>query len=164
MAQYHQGDEGLRNLRRRAPMMAVWDDHEISNVSSSPFVCITAIGKLCEFQMLTRLPQRQNAYGYGTASSVSKLSKILRLNAQKFGHLTFRHTQTGAENHQPICPANSTSPDTDKAKNQCDRDEGDAVERFRNAAQSYMEWLRLRREYSIVEKHSYDSPLFGCSS
>ena len=37
MAQYHQGDEGLRNLRRRAPMMAVWDDHETANVSSNCF-------------------------------------------------------------------------------------------------------------------------------
>jgi len=37
MATYHHGDEGLRNLRRRAPMMAVWDDHETTNVSLNDF-------------------------------------------------------------------------------------------------------------------------------
>ena len=42
-AQYHQGDEGLRNLRRRAPLMAVWDDHETANVSSE--LCVEIVCK-----------------------------------------------------------------------------------------------------------------------
>ena len=29
-ATYHQYDEGLRNLRRRAPVIQIWDDHEVS--------------------------------------------------------------------------------------------------------------------------------------
>jgi phosphodiesterase/alkaline phosphatase D-like protein len=31
MATYHAMDEGLRNLRRRAPLIATWDDHETTN-------------------------------------------------------------------------------------------------------------------------------------
>lgn len=70
MAQYHQGDEGLRNLRRRAPMMAVWDDHETTNVSSTPCPWNAKILDA------NRHPQ-QNAYGYGTASTVSNFSQFV---------------------------------------------------------------------------------------
>jgi alkaline phosphatase D len=41
---------------------------------------------------------------------------------------------------------NETSPDADKDKEQCDRDEGDVVARFTAAAQAYLEWLPLRRQ------------------
>jgi alkaline phosphatase D len=84
-------DEGLRNLRRRAPMIATWDDHETTNDS------------------------------YGNVNQ-----------------------GTGAENHQETCLANATSPDADKAAAQCDRPEGDAVERFTAAAQAYWEWMPIR--------------------
>ena len=33
-ATYHQYDEGLRNLRRRAPVIQTWSDHEVSNSKS----------------------------------------------------------------------------------------------------------------------------------
>lgn len=92
MATYHT-DEGLRNLRRRAPLVACWDDHDITN----------------------------NPWGQGTPES------------------------SGAENHQAVCEANVTSPPEDKVKAKCDRDEGDIVARFNAAAQSYMEWLPIRR-------------------
>lgn len=98
MAQYHQGDEGLRNLRRRAPLMAVWDDHETTN----------------------------NAYGNGTPEG------------------------TGAENHQAVCPATFLSTDAEKSTAKCDRNEGDIVTRLKNAAQSYMEWLPLRRGPGVM--------------
>eukprot|EP00977_Amphora_coffeiformis_P022096 scaffold10436_cov107-Amphora_coffeaeformis.AAC.2 len=83
-------DEGLRNLRRRVPLLAFWDDHETANDS------------------------------YGTIDSL------------------------GAENHQPVCPVNETSPVEEKAQAECDRDEGDAKTRFEAAAQAYLEWLPLR--------------------
>lgn len=83
-------DEGLRNIRRRVPIMAFWDDHETTNDS------------------------------YGTMDII------------------------GAENHQPVCSANETSPDEEKAAASCDRDEGDALARFEAAAQAFMEWLPLR--------------------
>lgn len=86
-------DEGLTNLRRRAPMIAIWDDHETTN----------------------------NAYGEGLEEN------------------------TGAENHQQVCVANSTSPDADKRAAKCDRNEGTATKRFTDAAQAYMEWLPLRK-------------------
>ena len=86
-------DEGLENLRRRAPMIAIWDDHETTN----------------------------NSYGQGSESN------------------------TGAENHQPVCPVNASSPVADKNSAKCDRDEGTATKRFRNAAQAYMEWMPIRK-------------------
>jgi phosphodiesterase/alkaline phosphatase D-like protein len=52
--------------------------------------------------------------------------------------------QTGAQNHQPVCSANSTSPDGEKAYANCDRDEGTATDRFNAAAQAYLEYLPLR--------------------
>jgi alkaline phosphatase D len=92
MATYHT-DEGLQNLRRRAPLIACWDDHEIAN----------------------------NPFGLGTSET------------------------SGAENHQEVCTANATSPDTEKDTAGCDRDEGDIVTRFNVAAQSYLEWMPIRR-------------------
>jgi alkaline phosphatase D len=91
-------DEGLENLRRRAPLIAIWDDHETTN----------------------------NAYGQGSEAN------------------------TGAENHQPVCTANATSPDKDKESAKCDRDEGTATQRFLNAAQAYMEWMPLRKGPGIM--------------
>eukprot|EP00977_Amphora_coffeiformis_P009290 scaffold2103_cov185-Amphora_coffeaeformis.AAC.35 len=93
MATYHT-DEGLQNLRRRAPLIACWDDHESTN----------------------------NPYGKGTKEN------------------------TGAENHQEVCVANSTSPDSEKAAAGCDRDEGDVVTRFNAAARSYFEWMPIRHQ------------------
>jgi hypothetical protein len=52
--------------------------------------------------------------------------------------------QTGAQNHQPVCSANSTSPNGEKASANCDRDEGTATDRFNAAAQAYLEYLPLR--------------------
>lgn len=91
MATYHT-DEGLLNLRRRAPLIASWDDHETTN----------------------------NPWGQGTRNT------------------------TGAQNHQETCPANATSPDDEKRAGNCDRPEGDIVERFNAAAQSYFEWMPIR--------------------
>jgi phosphodiesterase/alkaline phosphatase D-like protein len=54
-------------------------------------------------------------------------------------------SQTGAENHQEVCPVNSTASDEEKEEAKCDRDEGDVATRFNNAAQAYLEWLPLRR-------------------
>lgn len=90
-ATYHL-DEGLQNLRRRAPMMSTWDDHETTN----------------------------NSYGQGKVSN------------------------TGAENHQDVCPVNRTSTDEEKNAAGCDRDEGNIKTRLTNAAQAYMEWLPIR--------------------
>lgn len=53
--------------------------------------------------------------------------------------------QTGAENHQPVCPVGPTASNEDKISNQCDRNEGEATKRFKNAAQAYLEWLPIRR-------------------
>lgn len=50
----------------------------------------------------------------------------------------------GAENHQPICPANRTSSPEEISQARCDRDEGDSGIRFQNAFQAYMEWLPIR--------------------
>lgn len=91
MATYHT-DNGLQNLRRRAPLIATWDDHETTN----------------------------NPWGQGTRET------------------------TEAQNHQETCPANATSPDSEKADANCDRDEGDIVKRFNAAAQSYFEWMPIR--------------------
>lgn len=52
---------------------------------------------------------------------------------------------TGAENHQEVCPVNSTSPDEEKNAAKCDRDEGTVMQRFNDAAQSYLEWMPIRR-------------------
>jgi phosphodiesterase/alkaline phosphatase D-like protein len=52
---------------------------------------------------------------------------------------------SGAENHQPTCPVNSTSPIPEKNQAGCDRDEGTATKRFLNAAQAYMEWMPVRK-------------------
>jgi len=93
MATYHT-DEGLQNLRRRAPLIACWDDHEFTN----------------------------NPFGQGTEES------------------------TGAKNHQAVCEANVTSPESDKDAAQCDRDEGDVMTRFNAAAQSYFEWIPIRHQ------------------
>ena len=90
-ATYVSGDEGLRNLRRRVPIMATWDDHETTNDS------------------------------WGNAEQGA-----------------------GAENHQEVCPVDFMAADADKAEAQCDRDEGDAVERFTAAAQAYWEWMPIR--------------------
>lgn len=92
MATYHM-DEGLQNLRRRAPLIACWDDHETTN----------------------------NPWGMGTVET------------------------TGAENHQETCPVDSSASDEEKNSSQCDRDEGPVDVRFTNAAQSYLEWMPLRR-------------------
>jgi phosphodiesterase/alkaline phosphatase D-like protein len=54
MAQYHAHDEGLRNLRRRAPMMAMWDDHETTNVSLA---------------LIKTNKMRHGAYSHGTYST-----------------------------------------------------------------------------------------------
>lgn len=51
---------------------------------------------------------------------------------------------TGAQNHQPVCPANRTSPPEDIAAANCDRDEGDSGVRFNQAFQAYMEWMPVR--------------------
>lgn len=91
-ATYHQWDEGLRNMRRRAPVIQIWDDHELTN----------------------------NAYGEDSASA-------------------------GAENHQEECAANRTSSNDAKDEAQCDRDEGNAAQRFNEAAQAYMEWMPIRQ-------------------
>ena len=93
MATYHT-DEGLQNLRRRAPLIACWDDHETAN----------------------------NPYGQGSKEN------------------------TGAENHQEVCEANVTSPESDKRVAQCDRDEGDIVTRLNAAARSYFEWMPIRHK------------------
>jgi PhoD-like phosphatase len=58
--------------------------------------------------------------------------------------------QTGAENHQPVCPVNETATNSDKILAKCDRDEGPADVRFTNAAQSYMEWMPLRRGPGVM--------------
>lgn len=50
----------------------------------------------------------------------------------------------GAENHQPVCKANRTSSDAEKNAAKCDRDEGDAGERFKAAYQAYMEYMPIR--------------------
>jgi hypothetical protein len=52
--------------------------------------------------------------------------------------------QTYAQNHQPVCNADSRSPDGEKASANCDRDEGTATDRFNAAAQAYLEYLPLR--------------------
>jgi len=52
--------------------------------------------------------------------------------------------QTGAENHQEVCPVDEFATDEEKNDAQCDRDEGDIVVRLKNAAQAYMEWLPIR--------------------
>lgn len=91
-AQYHR-DEGLQNLRARAPQVSTWDDHETTN----------------------------DSYGDGTVE------------------------QSGAENHQEVCPANRTSPDEEKAAANCDTDEGPFLDRMNAAAQAYMEWMPIRK-------------------
>lgn len=85
-ASYIHGDQGLRQLRRAAPTIATWDDHETTN----------------------------NAWVYG------------------------------AQNHQPICPANRTSPVKEIDAARCDQDEGDSGVRFQKAFQAYMEWIPVR--------------------
>ena len=92
-ATYVAHDEGLRNLRRRVPIMAFWDDHETTNDS----YCNTVEG-------------------------------------------------CGAENHQDTCPVNATAPDEAKDDAQCDRDEGDALQRFTEAAQAFWEWMPIRHQ------------------
>jgi alkaline phosphatase D len=117
-------DEGLLNMRRRAPMLGTWDDHETTN----------------------------NAYGMGAEENVSRSTVWDKWNRyQVNGRNHFSNTQlvwiplqTGAENHQPVCSANSTSPDAEKASASCDRDEGTATDRFTAAAQAYLEYLPLR--------------------
>jgi len=52
---------------------------------------------------------------------------------------------TGALNHQTVCPVNVSSPIAMQLSSSCDRDEGDVGVRFNNAAQAYMEWMPLRR-------------------
>lgn len=52
--------------------------------------------------------------------------------------------ETGAQNHQPVCPANRTSSEDDIRAANCDRDEGDAGDRFNAAFQAYMEWMPVR--------------------
>ena len=56
--------------------------------------------------------------------------------------------QSGAENHQQVCPVTFLATDAEKATAKCDRNEGDIVKRLKDAAQSYMEWLPLRRTYA----------------
>jgi hypothetical protein len=51
---------------------------------------------------------------------------------------------SGAENHQPSCPVNASSPVSEKNSAQCDRDEGDIVDRLKAATQAYLEWMPLR--------------------
>jgi phosphodiesterase/alkaline phosphatase D-like protein len=46
----------------------------------------------------------------------------------------------GADNHEPVCDGNRTSPGSG-----CTTDEGDFLERANRAAQAYFEWLPLRR-------------------
>lgn len=53
--------------------------------------------------------------------------------------------QTGAENHEEVCPVNSTATNAQKSSAGCDRDEGPVDVRFTAAAQAYMEWMPLRR-------------------
>ncbi|KAG7365757.1 alkaline phosphatase [Nitzschia inconspicua] len=91
-AQYHT-DEGLQNLRARAPLLSTWDDHETTN----------------------------DSHGDGNP------------------------TTSGAENHQPTCPVNRTSPDEEKEAANCDRDEGSIDVRMNHAAQAYMEWMPIRK-------------------
>jgi phosphodiesterase/alkaline phosphatase D-like protein len=50
----------------------------------------------------------------------------------------------GAENHQPVCPANRTSPIEDINRAGCDQNEGDWGLRVNAAFQAYMEWLPIR--------------------
>ena len=85
-------DEGLRNLRRRAPMVGTWDDHEIANDS----------------------------------------------------------WVNGAENHQPICPANASSTIPEILEAQCSQDEGDAAIRWTQAVQAYLEWQPIRHAPGIM--------------
>ena len=89
-ASYVAHDEGLRNLRRRVPLIGSWDDHETANDSWS-------------------CPK-----------------------------------SSGAENHQPVCPANASSTDAEKIKAECDQNEGDAVTRFQSAVRAYFEWMPVR--------------------
>ena len=88
---------------------------------------------------------QQNAYGNGTPEGVSYACNNVRSEVVLLANL-FPVLQTGAENHQQVCPVQPSALDAEKAKAQCDRDEGDIVERLKNAAQSYMEWLPLRRK------------------
>jgi len=52
----------------------------------------------------------------------------------------------GAQNHQPTCPVNRTSPPEEIADENCDRDEGDSKVRFNHAFQAYLEWMPVRHQ------------------
>lgn len=53
-------------------------------------------------------------------------------------------TAAGAENHQTICPVGPNASNADKAKYECDQDEGSATVRFTNAYIAYLEWVPHR--------------------
>lgn len=59
-------------------------------------------------------------------------------------------SNTGAENHQPICsaPLNATAAQKSSAK--CDRAEGTSTRRFTCSAQAYMEWIPIRQDFTDV--------------
>ena len=70
------------------------------------------------------------------------------IQQNSYGQGTFE--TTGAENHQPVCPVNFMATDAEKNDAECDRDEGDVIVRWNNAAQSYMEWMPVRRGHGFM--------------
>lgn len=91
-----------------------------------------------------------NSYGQGARSNVRfylvKCHGVFRTIGHGSQFSTNIHfSQTGAQNHQEVCPVNSTATDAQKRSARCDRDEGPVDVRFTAAAQAYMEWMPIRR-------------------
>jgi hypothetical protein len=95
-----------------------------------------------------------NAYGQGSINNVriadcSHVIIAFRFSFSKlFSPPTYANlslNQTGAENHQPVCPVDENANATTKDIAGCDRNEGPVDVRFTNAAQAYFEWMPIRR-------------------